>query len=53
MKDIFLTAMAFMTPLLCVIFAGLLAMEAKSGWGWFLFVAALITCLVSLCNSSL
>ncbi|EDZ0945599.1 hypothetical protein GN543_004985 [Salmonella enterica] len=44
MKDIFLIAMAFMTPLLCVIIAGLLAMEAKPGWGWFLFVAALITC---------
>ncbi|EHF6669294.1 hypothetical protein J2H33_000234 [Salmonella enterica] len=44
MKDIFLIAMAFMTPLLCVIFAGLLAMKAKPGWGWFLFVAALIMC---------
>ncbi|EJP3659496.1 hypothetical protein NUR12_001077 [Salmonella enterica] len=44
MKDIFLMAMVFMTPLLCVIFAGLLAMEGKPGWGWFLFVAALITC---------
>lgn len=44
MKDIFLIAMAFMTPLLCVIIAGLLAMEAKPGWSWFLFVAALITC---------
>lgn len=44
MKDIFLIAMAFMTPIFCVIIAGLLAMEAKPGWGWFLFVAALITC---------
>ncbi|EJP3721845.1 hypothetical protein NUR08_004414 [Salmonella enterica] len=44
MKDIFLIAMVFMVPLLCVIFAGLLAMEGRSGWGWFLFVAALITC---------
>ncbi|EGH2794923.1 hypothetical protein ID987_000793 [Salmonella enterica] len=44
MKDIFLITMALITPLLCVIFAGLLAMEAKPGWGWFLFVAALIMC---------
>lgn len=52
MKDIFLIAMAF-TPLLCVIIAGLLAMKYRPGWGWFLFVAALIIGLVSLCNSSL
>lgn len=45
MKDIFLMAMVFVPPILfCVIFAGLLAMEGKPGWGWFLFVAALITC---------
>ncbi|EDW4372093.1 hypothetical protein AAA67_002898 [Salmonella enterica subsp. diarizonae] len=44
MKDIFLIAMSFMTPLLCVIIAGLLAMKYRPGWGWFLFVAALITC---------
>lgn len=44
MKDIVLLAAAFMTPVLCVIFAWMLAMEGKSGWGWFLFVAALIMC---------
>ncbi len=46
MKDIVLLTAAFMTPVLCVIFAWMLAMEGKSGWGWFLFVAALIMCSI-------
>lgn len=46
MKDIVLVAAAFMTPVLCIIFAWMLAMEGKSGWGWFLFVAALIACSI-------
>ncbi len=46
MKDITLLVAAFMTPVLCVIFAWMLAMEGKSGWGWFLFVAVLIMCSI-------
>ncbi|HFW4797466.1 TPA: hypothetical protein ACIBS5_002857 [Salmonella enterica subsp. diarizonae serovar 60-67:z35:-] len=44
MKTIAMLIMGFATPVICAIFAGLLAMEGKSGWGWFLFAAVLIMC---------
>lgn len=29
----------------CVIMAGLLGLEGRSGWGWFLLVGLLISCV--------
>lgn len=46
MKTIVMLALGFSTPIICAIFAGILAMEGKSGWGWFLFVAVLIMCSI-------
>ncbi|EFO7518597.1 hypothetical protein RLV03_000385 [Salmonella enterica subsp. enterica serovar Benin] len=38
--------LVFSTPIICAIFAGILAFNGKDGWGWFLFVAALIACSI-------
>lgn len=48
MKDIAFTALAFATPVICAIFAGMLAWQGKPGWGWFLFVAVLIMCSIKI-----
>lgn len=29
----------------CVIMAGLISLEGRSGWGWFLLVGLLISCV--------
>ncbi len=41
MKDILL-ASGFVTPVICLALAGILAWKDKNGWGWFLFVAVVI-----------
>jgi len=42
MKDIFLALVVFSVPITCAVFAGLLALQSKEGWGWFLLAALLI-----------
>ncbi|EEJ5470881.1 hypothetical protein AU693_003914 [Salmonella enterica subsp. diarizonae] len=46
MKTIVMLALGFSTPIICAIFAGILAFNGKDGWGWFLFVAVLIMCSI-------
>ncbi|EIZ2110662.1 hypothetical protein MOQ95_005388 [Salmonella enterica] len=46
MKTMVMLALGFSTPIICAIFAGILALNGKDGWGWFLFVAALIMCSI-------
>lgn len=41
MKDIFLALLVFTVPITCTVFAGLLALQSKKGWGWFLLIALL------------
>ncbi|HGA5699032.1 TPA: hypothetical protein ACIS09_001687 [Salmonella enterica subsp. enterica serovar Birkenhead] len=48
MKTIVMLIMGFATPVICAIFAGLLAWQGKPGWGWFLFVAVLIMCSIKI-----
>lgn len=31
------------TSIACVVMAGLIALEGKDGWGWFLFIAVMTT----------
>lgn len=42
MKDILLVLTAFSVPIACTVFAGLLALRGRNGWGWFLLVALLV-----------
>lgn len=43
MKDILIILATNISAMLATAFAGLLAYEGKDGWGWFLFVAILLT----------
>lgn len=46
MKTTVMLVPGFSTPVICAIFAGILALNGKDGRGWFLFVAALIMCSI-------
>ena len=35
-------ALAYLTPVICIIIAGMLAYSGQAGWGWFLFIGLMM-----------